>query len=131
MNFSNNKAIYLQIADDINDRILTRRLKPEERIPSTRDLSAQYQVNINTIMRTVEYLQSKNIIFNKRGIGYFVTATAPDTIINLKSENFMNNELNYFFRQLYLIGIEPAQLAQLYSVYMAAQTEQDSTQSNQ
>lgn len=131
MNFSNNKAIYLQIADDINDRILTRRLKPEERIPSTRDLSAQYQVNINTIMRTVEYLQSKNIIFNKRGIGYFVTATAPDTIINLKSENFMNNELNYFFRQLYLIGIEPAQLAQLYSVYMASQTEQNSTQSNQ
>lgn len=124
MNFSNNKAIYLQIADDINDRILTGRLKPEERIPSARDLSAQYQVNVNTVMRTVEYLQSKNIIFNKRGIGYFVTAEAPEIIIELKSENFMNSELSYFFRQLYLIGVEPPMLTELYSAYVASQPEQ-------
>ena len=59
MNFITNKAIYLQIADDIADHILAGDPAPEQRIPSTRDLSADYQVNINTVMRSVDYLQQK------------------------------------------------------------------------
>ncbi len=123
MNFSNNKAIYLQIADDINDLILTGKLKEDERIPSTRELSAKYQVNINTVMRTVEYLQSKEIIFNRRGIGYFVAPGAMKIVMEIKNRNFMDNEMFYFFRQLYLMKVEPSTLADLYKMYCASQKE--------
>ena len=72
MNFKESKAIYLQIADRICDEILLGQLGEEERIPSVREYAAIVEVNANTVMRSFDYLQSQNIIYNKRGIGYFI-----------------------------------------------------------
>ena len=117
MNFITNKAIYLQIADDIADHILAGDPAPEQRIPSTRDLSADYQVNINTVMRSVDYLQQKGIIINRRGIGFFVTPDAIEIIKSIKVKNLMDNEMSYFFRRLATAGITPDRLAELYAGY--------------
>ena len=76
MNFKESKAIYLQIADRICDEILLGQLGEEERIPSVREYAAIVEVNANTVMRSFDYLQSQNIIYNKRGIGYFVATGA-------------------------------------------------------
>ena len=70
MNFKESKAIYLQIADRICDEILLGQFGEEERIPSVREYAAIVEVNANTVMRSFDYLQSQNIIYNKRGIGY-------------------------------------------------------------
>ncbi len=64
MNFKENKAIYLQIADRICDEILLDKYKEEERIPSVREYATIVEVNFNTIMRTFDYLQSMEIIYN-------------------------------------------------------------------
>lgn len=71
MNFKESKAIYLQIADRICDEILLGQYQEEERIPSVREYAAMVEVNANTAMRSFDYLQSQDIIYNKRGIGYF------------------------------------------------------------
>ena len=76
MNFKESKAIYLQIADRICDEILLGQFGEEERIPSVREYAAIVEVNANTVMRSFDYLQSQNIIYNKRGIGYFVSTGA-------------------------------------------------------
>ena len=78
MNFKESKAIYLQIADRICDEILLGQFAEEERIPSVREYATIVEVNANTVMRSFDYLQSQNIIYNKRGIGYFV-ATGADS----------------------------------------------------
>ena len=65
----NNKAIYLQIADSICDRVLDGTFPPESRIPSVREYAAQVEVNANTVMRAYDHLASLGIIYNKRGIG--------------------------------------------------------------
>ena len=70
MNFKEAKAIYLQIADRICDEILLGQYKEEERIPSVREYAAIVEVNANTAMRSFDYLQSQEVIYNKRGIGY-------------------------------------------------------------
>ena len=75
MNFKESKAIYLQIADRICDEILLGQYPEEERIPSVREYAAIVEVNANTVMRSFDYLQVQNIIYNKRGIGYFVALT--------------------------------------------------------
>ena len=67
MNFKESKAIYLQIADRICDEILLGQFGEEERIPSVREYAAIVEVNANTVMRSFDYLQSQNIIYNKRG----------------------------------------------------------------
>lgn len=65
MNFKESKAIYLQIADRICDEILLGQYPEEERIPSVREYAAIVEVNANTVMRSFDYLQVQNIIYNK------------------------------------------------------------------
>ncbi|HEY1021036.1 MAG TPA: GntR family transcriptional regulator, partial [Flavisolibacter sp.] len=79
MQFRESIAIYLQIADYICERILLKQWKAGERIPAVRELAVQLEVNPNTVMRTYEFLQGQNIIYNQRGIGYFV---GPDATTN-------------------------------------------------
>ena len=65
MNFKESKAIYLQIADRICDEVLLGQYREEERIPSVREYAAVVEVNANTVMRSYDYLQSQEVIYNK------------------------------------------------------------------
>ncbi len=68
MKFKESKSIYLQIADRICDEILQGQYMEEERIPSVREYAATVEVNANTVVRTYDYLQGQEIIYNKRGL---------------------------------------------------------------
>lgn len=119
MNFKeNNKAIYLQIADRICDEILAGNLVPEARIASVREYAATLEVNANTVMRSYEYLDRLGVIFNRRGIGFFVTPTAPALIRSLRRETFLKGETQYFFQQFQLLGISPEELTEMYKQYI-------------
>ena len=72
MEFNQNKPIYLQIADGISEKILSGELKEGDRILSVRELGGELGVNPNTAMRSYEKLTMDGIIYNQRGIGYFV-----------------------------------------------------------
>jgi len=117
MEFKESQAIYLQIADHICEQILLEKWKAEDRLPSVRELAVQTEVNPNTVMRTCEYLQQYEIIYNKRGIGYFVASDAMKRIKQLKKERFMENELPQFFRNIYLLDIELDELKAHYEKY--------------
>ena len=105
MDFRDTKAIYLQIADRICDEVLVGKFAEDGRIPSVREYAAVVEVNANTVMRSFDQLQSQGIIYNKRGIGYFVAAGARERILALRKEQFLTNEVDYFFKQLYTLGI--------------------------
>ena len=102
MKFKESKSIYLQIADRICDEILQGQYTEEERIPSVREYAATVEVNANTVVRTYDYLQGQEIIHNKRGIGYFVSAGAKDRIIALRKNTFLHEDLPAFSRKLFL-----------------------------
>ena len=118
MNFKDNKAIYLQIADRIGDQILSGTLTPEGKVPSVRELAAKIEVNANTVARTYEYLQQRGIIYTKRGLGYFVSPDAKENIVASRREQLMQGEMDYFLGQLKAVGITPAELQQIYSDYL-------------
>lgn len=118
MNFSSNKPIYLQIANSIEDKVLSGELKPNERVMSVREVGVEYEVNVNTAMRSIDFLARNDIIFNKRGIGYFVAEDAREKIIDLRRRNFLKNEINYFFKQLSLLSIDAQKLTELYNDYL-------------
>lgn len=119
MNFKDNKAIYLQIADRLGDKILSGTLLPEGKIPSVRELAAEIEVNANTVARTYEYLQQSGVIYTKRGLGYFVSPDAKDVIIAMRREQLMKGEMDYFLRQLKAVGITPAELQEMYQDYLS------------
>lgn len=118
MNFKESKAIYLQIADRICDEILLSQYKEDERIPSVREYAAMVEVNANTTMRSYEYLQSQEIIFNKRGIGYFVSPGATKLILSLRREIFLKEEVDYFFKQLYTLNVSMDEIGKMYKEYI-------------
>ena len=118
MNFKDKKAIYLQIADRICDEILLNKYGEEERIPSVREYASIVEVNFNTVMRSFDYLQMTDIIFNKRGIGYFVSVGAKQKIHSLRKSHFIENEVNDFFRQILLLDIPIEEITGMYHHYV-------------
>lgn len=110
MEFNPNKAIYLQIRDSICERILSGELKPEDRIPSVREYGASIGVNPNTVMRTYEKLTQEGVIYNKRGIGYFISQEAKDLVLESSRKEFIENELPVMRRKMELLGLDPKEL---------------------
>lgn len=119
MNFEeNSKAIYLQIADRICDEILSGKYSEDTRIPSVREFAADIQVNANTVMRSYERLQQNGIIYNRRGIGFFVSQGARNIILTDKKAQLMDSAINNFFEQLHLLGISPESLKDEYVKFL-------------
>ncbi|SKB52550.1 GntR family transcriptional regulator [Dyadobacter psychrophilus] len=118
MEFKDKQSIYLQIADYICEQILLGKWPPNERIPSVRDLGGMLEVNPNTIMRTYDFLQNKEIIFNKRGIGYSVSEDAQQRILLYKKERFLESELPEVFKTLYLLNITMDEVETLYKQFV-------------
>ncbi|MBR5212541.1 MAG: GntR family transcriptional regulator [Bacteroidales bacterium] len=110
MEFNSNKSIYLQICDAICEQILSGTLKPDERIPSVREYGSEIGVNPNTIMRSYEKLTADGIIYNRRGIGYFISPDALQTVLEAQRKEFMEEELPQILRRMKLLGIDPSTL---------------------
>jgi DNA-binding transcriptional regulator YhcF (GntR family) len=117
MEFRENEAIYLQIAAYVTENILLTKWPAEQKIPSVRDLAVELQVNPNTVMRTYEFLQNQDIIYNKRGIGYFVAPEAITKIKAFRKERFLQQDLPLFFKSLYLLDISLEEIQQRFDVF--------------
>ena len=105
MIFSNDKAIYVQIAERLSDEILAGKYKEDERIPSVREYAVLLEVNANTTVKAYDLLATDEIIYNKRGLGYFVTAGASKEIKKARKREFMKQTLPEMFRQMRLLDI--------------------------
>lgn len=114
MEFNPHKPIYLQIADSLCEKILNGEWQPEDRVPSVRELGVSLGVNPNTVVRVFEYMQNLNIIYNKRGIGYFVSENARKEILKEQREQFMNEELPAMIKKMKLLEILPAEIEKVY-----------------
>ena len=107
MEFDPNRPIYLQICDVVFERILSWELKAEDRILSVREYGASIGVNPNTVARSYEKLTDMGVIYNKRGIGYFVSESALEIVIAQERKTFIEEEVPMFLKRMKLLGIEP------------------------
>lgn len=105
MNFKDDKAIYLQLADYFFQEILKNNLKADDRIASVRDLAMETEVNPNTVMRTYQYLQDLQVIYNKRGIGYFIAPDAYEITYKMEKERFVNLTLKDCFNTMKILKL--------------------------
>ena len=110
MEFRQSQAIYLQIADYVCEKILLGEWKVNEKIPSVRELAMLLEVNPNTVMRTYDFMQQQGIIFNQRGIGFYVAADAIKNVRLYRKSEFFEKELPVIFRSMYLLNIDMEEL---------------------
>ena len=118
MDFRQNQPIYLQIAEYVCEQILLEKWKLGEKIISIRDIAVQMEVNPNTVQRAYDFLQQKEIITNKRGIGYFTEEDAMTRIRTFRKEQFLENELPALYRNLYLLDISLDELKEPYASFV-------------
>lgn len=127
MEFRDNQAIYMQIADLMCENILSRAWTPGERIPSIRETAEASQVNPNTVVRTYGYLEDRGIIRNQRGVGFFLSEDAFHITRTLKKETFETRDLPRMFRIMDLLRIGFDELRGIYDAYHAAGAGKEKT----
>lgn len=109
--------IFLQIGELIKERILIGEYKPDDKIPSVRDLAIEMEVNPNTAMRAYERLQMQSIIYPKRGMGFYVEKKAPQIIKQERRDAFKHEVLPTLFKNMEQLEISWDQVEEQYQKY--------------
>lgn len=112
MTFTNDKPIYLQMCDRLMDEIVAGVYLDESRIPSVREYAVNLGVNTNTAMKTYDELARSGIIYNKRGLGYFVSPGAAEEIKAQRQSEFYNTHIPQLVKQMRELGMTPKDLIQ-------------------
>lgn len=115
MDFNQHKPIYLQIVEQIEDKILSGALRADERIDSVREMATALGVNPNTVMRSYEFLERGEVIYNKRGVGFFISTEAREKIKFSRKKNFLENEIPTLFAKMDLLEVDIEEVVNLYN----------------
>ncbi|WP_096271438.1 GntR family transcriptional regulator [Paucisalibacillus globulus] len=86
-----NKPIFLQIKEQLEDSIINDTIKAGERVPSTNEFAAFYKINPATAAKGINELVTEDILYKRRGVGMFVTENAKDILIEKRKQTFYEN----------------------------------------
>lgn len=104
------KSIYIQIKEMIENDILRNILLEEERVPSTNELAKLYTINPATAAKGVNILVDEGILYKKRGIGMFVATGAKKQIMEKRKKNFYNDYVKSLMAEADSLGISRQEL---------------------
>ena len=107
------KSIYLQIAEMIETDILRDIILEEERVPSTNELAKLYAINPATAAKGVNILVDEGVLYKKRGIGMFVSAGAKEAILSRRKNEFYDNYVKKLLEEAASIGLGKEEVIQL------------------
>lgn len=88
INFKSEIPIYIQIAEEIEDGILSGAFPEETQVPSTTEISVGYKINPATVLKGMTLLTEGNILYKKRGVGMFVQVGAAANILQKRRQVF-------------------------------------------
>ena len=108
--------IYRQLILQFNRAFVRGEIKPGDRIPSIRELSAQLRVNTNTVQRVYQEMERDGVISSKRGTGYFFT---EDTTMTEKIRRELTMEsLRRFVEEMCALGLKEKEILDELESYM-------------
>lgn len=107
------RALFLQIAESVEESIVAGSLLEETRAPSTNELAAFYRVNPATAAKGVNLLVDRGVIYKRRGIGMFVATGARELLIAERRAAFPGRYLEPMLAEARTLGLGPDELAAL------------------
>ena len=111
------EPIFIQISKAIEDEILTDSIKEDEQVPSTTELSRLYNINPATVLKGMNILVDKNILYKKRGLGMFVNRGAKNTIKLLRKESIKNKFIKNLIEEANKLDIDKDELLEMIKQY--------------
>lgn len=110
INTEDQRPIFIQIAEGIEDAILTGAYPEEGQIPSTTEISVRYNINPATALKGVNILVDDGIIYKKRGVGMFVKAGAMEKLRQKRKNQFYENYILKLAAEAKRLGISPQEI---------------------
>jgi len=111
--FDQDKPIYLQIREKIEDLIINDQLEEGGQAPSTNQLVDFYKINHATVSKGINSLVEEGILYKKRGIGMFVAAGARHKLFQKRKESFMEDYVVKLVHEADQLGITDDEIMQL------------------
>lgn len=105
INPGQDKPIFIQIAEGIEDGILTGAFPEESQIPSITEFSVNYKINPATALKGINLLVDENIIYKKRGVGMFVAEGAVQKLRKKRQDQFYTNYISSLIDEAKRLGI--------------------------
>lgn len=113
ISFVTEKAIFLQIAEGIEDAILSGAFSEESQIPSITEFSLTYKINPATALKGINILVDDGIVYKKRGLGMFVATDAVDKLITRRKELFYDNYILSLVAEAKRLNLSEAEIKSL------------------
>ena len=111
--FTDDKPLYLQIAQHLEDAIFTGIYEEETQIPSTTELSVSLQMNPATVVKGMNMLVTENIIYKQRGLGMFVCTGATEKIKEKRQQNFFEDFITPLIEEANKLGLTEEEIKNL------------------
>ena len=121
------KALFLQIAEGIEDSIVDGSLADDARAPSTNELAAFYRINPATAAKGVNMLVDKGVLVKRRGICMFVATGAREQLLTERRAAFADRFIQPLLAEARTLGLGPDDLAALVKARAAASTTTEGT----
>ena len=111
--FDQDKPIYLQVREKIEDQIVNNQLHEGEQAPSTNQLVSFYKINHATVSKGVNQLVEEGILFKKRGIGMFVAEGAREKLIQKRKDAFVDEYIVKLVQEADQLSISETEIIEL------------------
>ncbi|WP_188208196.1 GntR family transcriptional regulator [Alkalibacillus aidingensis] len=111
--FDDNKPIFQQVKELIEDQILNDQLKEGDQAPSTNQLVNFYKINHVTVAKGVNQLVEEGILFKKRGVGMFVAEGAKEKLVRKRKEVFLDDYVFRLVQEADKLGISESEMLEM------------------
>ena len=110
VNLQDERPIFVQIAEYIEDGILSGAFPEDTQIPSTTEISVWYKINPATALKGINLLVDENIVYKKRGLGMFVSTGAAESIRSKRKKEFFDNYIDKVVTEAKKLGLTQEEL---------------------
>ncbi|UDM79094.1 GntR family transcriptional regulator [Vagococcus fluvialis] len=112
-NYTSDKPLFQQVADQISLGILNGAYEEGYQIPSTTEISKSYQINPATVLKGMNLLVEDGLIEKKRGIGMFVLDGAKERVRMIRKEEFLTKDVNKLIEEAKKLNINLDELKEI------------------
>lgn len=109
--FSNDKPIFIQVADLIKSDIIKGKFKTNEKLPSVREFALKYSINPNTVQKALQLLEEDKLIITDRTNGKFVSESSK--LIELQKSKLIEKEIDLFIDKMQTLGLSIQEIKEL------------------
>lgn len=125
LDFNSEKTIFQQIADWLEDGILSGAFPEESQIPSTTEFSVMYKINPATALKGINLLVDEGVVYKKRGVGMFVAGGAVEKLRAKRKESFYDHFIASMVAEAVRLGINREELGSLIDRRFAQETKEE------